>query len=239
MGWCHEFGVEICAGCGEAMVPGVGACSCATCGTVCTGRFRGCPDVWERGPQPVVLAGRRTAPARATPTTRTGAVGSGLGTSAGAGPRPGTGPSRGQGQGPGALPADAGVRGLSDELLAMLVEEIRALRGEVARQADELAQLAGRLPSEERLAEAATGTRDDAVEERMAELTELLPQRLGAALGRALRDALDGRAEGLASLVGRLEGTVDALEQAVAVGEQAAGEAAVLPLIGRGEHGAS
>ncbi len=223
------------------MVPGIGACSCATCGTVCTGRFRGCPDVWERGPQPVVLAGRRPAPpAGATPTTRTGAVGNGLGTSAGAGPRPGTGASRGQGQGLGAASPDTGVRGLSDKLLALLVEEIRALRGEVTRQGEEMARLTGRLPSDEQLAGlAASPPGAAALDERLVELTEVLPQRLGSALGAALRDALDRRADGLAALVGRLEGTVDALAQAMSDLEPPAGrpggDAAVVPLAGRGE----
>jgi len=35
------------------MVAGPQACSCADCGTVCTGRFAGCPVVWAAAPSPV------------------------------------------------------------------------------------------------------------------------------------------------------------------------------------------
>ncbi len=53
MGWCHEFGMEIEAGCGHPMVAGPTACSCAECGTFCKGRFEdGCEAVWLRGPRP-------------------------------------------------------------------------------------------------------------------------------------------------------------------------------------------
>ena len=47
------------------MVAGASACTCSVCGTTCTGRFNGCPDVWARGPvvvttikprEPVVFA---------------------------------------------------------------------------------------------------------------------------------------------------------------------------------------
>lgn len=32
------------------MVAGADACSCKPCGTVCRGKFNGCPAVWARGP---------------------------------------------------------------------------------------------------------------------------------------------------------------------------------------------
>jgi hypothetical protein len=51
MGRCHEFGLQIREGCGHPMQPGENACSCPECGTVCGGRFAGCPDVWARGVQ--------------------------------------------------------------------------------------------------------------------------------------------------------------------------------------------
>jgi hypothetical protein len=41
------------------MVAGSSSCSCAVCGAVCTGRFAGCPEVWERGPVHAKLDGRR------------------------------------------------------------------------------------------------------------------------------------------------------------------------------------
>lgn len=52
MGWCHEFGTEIDAGCGHPMVAGSSACFCAQCGTLCKGRFEGgCEAVWSRAPR--------------------------------------------------------------------------------------------------------------------------------------------------------------------------------------------
>lgn len=38
------------------MQAGQSACSCPECGTVCRGLFEGCPDVWARGPRPVLVA---------------------------------------------------------------------------------------------------------------------------------------------------------------------------------------
>ncbi len=37
------------------MVAGATSCSCAICGTVCTGRFTGCNAVWARGPKEVAV----------------------------------------------------------------------------------------------------------------------------------------------------------------------------------------
>jgi hypothetical protein len=61
MGWCHEFGIQICAGCGQPMVAGASSCHCDACGTECPGRFAGCRDVWARGPR------RDARPRRAPP----------------------------------------------------------------------------------------------------------------------------------------------------------------------------
>jgi hypothetical protein len=33
------------------MIAGPSACTCDQCGTTCTGKFAGCPEVWARGPQ--------------------------------------------------------------------------------------------------------------------------------------------------------------------------------------------
>lgn len=51
MGWCHEFGPQITAGCGHPMLAGRDMCTCSVCGVACTGRFAGCEAVWARGPQ--------------------------------------------------------------------------------------------------------------------------------------------------------------------------------------------
>ncbi|MDP9388651.1 MAG: hypothetical protein M3Q48_12250, partial [Actinomycetota bacterium] len=62
MGWCHEFGAQVREGCDHPMQAGVGACSCAVCGTACNGRFAGCDLVWARGPRPVVRVRPAGAP---------------------------------------------------------------------------------------------------------------------------------------------------------------------------------
>jgi hypothetical protein len=65
------------------MVAGPESCGCTECGFVCTGKFGGCPQVWERGPkslngtlgdQPVRLEARATIddpapPSNGGPTT--------------------------------------------------------------------------------------------------------------------------------------------------------------------------
>src|SRR5947209_4320780 len=53
MGWCHEFGCQIVVGCDHPMTAGTSTCTCAECNVVCTGRFGGCAEVWERGPREV------------------------------------------------------------------------------------------------------------------------------------------------------------------------------------------
>lgn len=56
MGRCHDFGVDIRPGCEHPMRPGEDACACPECDAVCEGRFKGCVDVWARGPRPIQLA---------------------------------------------------------------------------------------------------------------------------------------------------------------------------------------
>lgn len=76
MGWCHEFGVEIEAGCNHPMGAGVSSCSCPECGTVCPGRFQGgCESVWARGLRPNAPARPVTfAPKPALALTRNNAT---------------------------------------------------------------------------------------------------------------------------------------------------------------------
>ena len=49
VGWCQEFGAEVCAGCGDPMTPASDHCVCTRCQTVCTGKFEACEQVWARG----------------------------------------------------------------------------------------------------------------------------------------------------------------------------------------------
>ena len=53
MGRCHDFGVEVGADCEHPMEAGAKACVCPQCDSVCEGQFKGCADVWARGPRPV------------------------------------------------------------------------------------------------------------------------------------------------------------------------------------------
>jgi hypothetical protein len=78
MGWCHEFGPQIGAGCDHAMQAGHAQCECTACGVVCHGRFGGCASVWRRGPVKVVVTGppqqarvATAAPAAASALTAT------------------------------------------------------------------------------------------------------------------------------------------------------------------------
>ena len=57
MGRCYEFGPKIVEKCDHPMTAGSSSCSCEGCGAVCTGRFRGCADVWDKGPRHVAARG--------------------------------------------------------------------------------------------------------------------------------------------------------------------------------------
>lgn len=48
MGVCREFGPQIHPDCDHPMRAGVDSCTCAICGTRCTGQFPACPQVWLR-----------------------------------------------------------------------------------------------------------------------------------------------------------------------------------------------
>ncbi len=56
MGRCHDFGVQVGRDCEHPMQPGENACSCPHCDSVCEGQFKGCADVWVRGPRAVQVA---------------------------------------------------------------------------------------------------------------------------------------------------------------------------------------
>ena len=61
MGWCHEFGPQIGAGCDHPMTAAGTECHCVTCGVRCEGRFKGCRAVWARGPTEVRVVAARPA----------------------------------------------------------------------------------------------------------------------------------------------------------------------------------
>jgi BMFP domain-containing protein YqiC len=74
MGWCYEFGAQICEGCGAPMIASSSSCTCDQCGTVCTGRFSSCRDVWARGPQPFTVVAPPQVPAPGTPSSTPASV---------------------------------------------------------------------------------------------------------------------------------------------------------------------
>jgi hypothetical protein len=71
VGICLEFGPRITEGCDEVMRAADQRCACPGCGAVCRGRFQGCPEVWNRGPQAVSLV-RKAATGRSTARARSG-----------------------------------------------------------------------------------------------------------------------------------------------------------------------
>jgi 5-formyltetrahydrofolate cyclo-ligase len=182
MGWCHEFGVQIQPDCGHPMQADRDSCVCIECGTVCTGHFGGCPDVWARGPVPVTLIPSRpvTVPQvdEREPvlivSTPPGRPGSSADQSFAPPPstaaRPQPPPVVGQGQD-------------RDRLLSVLAStfrelqlDIRAIAENIARQDAMLAELA----------------RSRQAEARIAELAETLPDRLGAAIAAAIEARQEG-----------------------------------------------
>ena len=122
MGWCNQFGPQIAEGCDHPMTAGPSSCSCERCGTVCTGRFGGCADVWDNGPRPVVARGPGRSDRLETPP---------------AGDHPDGGPAAA-----GDLPASSGdmasdlVNGTGvSVVLAHLFERVEALETVPARMA--------------------------------------------------------------------------------------------------------
>ena len=147
------------------------SCVCIECGTVCTGHFGGCPDVWARGPIPVTLIpsrppsvpqvdGREPVPIVSTPSVP-----------------PAVAPAaRSQ-------PSPVGQSQERDRLLSVLAstfrelqQEIRAIADTVARQDAMLAELA----------------RSRQAEARVADLADSLPDRLGAAIAAAIEAEWSG-----------------------------------------------
>src|SRR2546423_2288473 len=175
MGWCHEFGVQIQPDCGHPMQADRDSCVCIECGTVCTGHFGGCPDVWARGPAPVTLI-----PSRPPSVPRVDEREPVLIVSTPSVPAPA--PSSFE---PAARPqpSPVGQGQERDRLLSVLAstfrelqQEIRAISDAVARQDAMLAELA----------------RSRQAEARVADLADSLPDRLGAAIAAAIEARQEG-----------------------------------------------
>jgi 5-formyltetrahydrofolate cyclo-ligase len=147
------------------------SCVCIECGTVCTGHFGGCPDVWARGPVPVTLIPQRpvsvpqlderepllivstpSAPPHVAPAART-------------------------------PPSPTGQSQERDRLLSVLASTFRELQHEIRAIADNVAR------QDAMLAELA---RSRQAEARVADLAEALPDRLGAAIAAAIEARQEG-----------------------------------------------
>lgn len=165
MGWCHEFGSQIREGCGHPMTAGDSTCACTTCGVVCAGKFSACSAVWERGPRELTLASPAVV-------RRPGAVF----------PRPGTGgsakPVVASEPAPVAAPADDG-RG---EVLEWLQSAFEGVRGDLARVMEAVALQQKAL---------AALTDAEGVTAQLAELAEVLPDRVCAAVAEAIAATAD------------------------------------------------
>jgi hypothetical protein len=193
MGWCSAFGPQIREGCDHAMVAGKDSCSCADCGAVCLGLFKGCAHVWAAGPRSVVLtrptSGQRSlVPISATPVeAATEAV-----RSTPAGPAVAAGAAAVVAAGA-VVPADAGAVG---EVTAAMEtggepddrSDIRALRDDVDLllwKVDQLQQAAVPL---EQMAQAASK-----IEAAAAALPDQVTEAVSSALQtqrRAMTDAV-------------------------------------------------
>lgn len=214
MGWCHEFGAQVGEGCGHPMTAGASSCHCATCGTVCEGRFTGCPVVWERGPRDVLL------PRPPAERERERA----LGARAALPPAPSPNGRHPEATGPG--PADhvaslrAAVEGLRGEV-AVLAEAVRAQGVALARlvEVDRSARPDGREASQARAGTGPDGgpTADEvrrSLAEARAAAAELRRETVRLA---AFREALADDHPSLAGAVG--EATARAEQRLAALGE--------------------
>jgi hypothetical protein len=70
VGLCTEFGSRIQPGCDHRMEAGPQSCSCPSCHVVCTGKFKGCQEVWAHA-VPLTLG---SGPQARSLTTGNGAV---------------------------------------------------------------------------------------------------------------------------------------------------------------------
>lgn len=168
MGWCAEFGPQIGAGCEHPMVAGDASCHCVECGVVCSGRFRGCGAVWDRGPvqQPVV---RRRVAKPVPPVAAVASVDPSPAASVAPGPSPAAAPSGGA-----STPIATGGDRVSAFLMALddVRSELRDLHAAVERQQEFLA---------------AAERRERAMAD-VADLLDHIPARVSAAIRGALAE---------------------------------------------------
>jgi hypothetical protein len=209
MGRCHEFGSQIREGCGHPMRAGEQSCTCPECGVVCHGQFDGCPDVWARGPRPVVLT---VAPSIDAPRVRALTAGPVASAGADAPPPPSNGHGAGGPPPPPPPPPPSGQSGSAttggdsrseilrwfEDAFDELRNELHAVASTVTRQQAMLAEL---LDSRE-------------AELRVVMVAESLPELAGEAAGKAVAEHSVNLAEVVAGNLDDFRATVEASEQA-------------------------
>jgi hypothetical protein len=172
VGICLEFGPHISEGCDEAMRAADQRCACPGCGVVCRGKFQGCPEVWNRGPQAVSLVSKAV-------TDRSVAGG-----------RSGSGPGAREQPGHLAhLPSDPPLPSANNGLtVSRPVEQTAATLAQAVEE--RLAALGRRLQAGEELPLVA---RLDKIECRLDELTAALKEN-----GKSRDRSTDGQGSGVA-----------------------------------------
>ena len=188
MGWCHEFGVQVRDGCDHPVTAGSSACHCTSCGVVCEGRFGGCATVWANGPRQVTLVRPQVLVGRARPAPPDKGPD--------AEPEPQRHPDAVVSPDDGRVEVLEWLQGAFEGLRA----ELRVVHEALTRQEKALAALA----------EADSGI------DRLLELAEGLPPRIGRAVSQAVSQAVRQ-----AEVARQAEAASQAVSQAVRQAEAA------------------
>lgn len=173
MGWCHEFGSQIAEGCDHPMTAGSSSCHCEQCGIVCEGKFAGCASVWAAGPREVTLvrpaAGEDLRPSRPNRLSR----------------REGF-PRRAAADVATAEPVDAVATSAGPPATAAAADDVLAwLRSAFEGVRSELRVLSDTVERQQRAL--AVVAESDQAAERLVQLADGLPDRIGGAVAEALR----------------------------------------------------
>lgn len=206
--------MEICEGCEAPMVASSSSCTCAVCGTTCTGRFAGCASVWARGPVPVAVTRRplRTRGEPAVLVSSSPTDGSVLRGTSGDG-----------GSADVERPVGASAPGISADVLRRVLEgldanaaAVRALHEKVDELDARLGELAARAHGEGGAYGAVCQHGEepgDGAFEGVLDALDALPRRISAALATVLRDERD---PAVVELSRRIDVLIERSEEAVA-----------------------
>lgn len=143
------------------MVAGESSCRCSTCGAVCEGRFAGCPAVWAAGPREVSLV---------EPDAQSGASPAPVVSAFLSAERPERSHLAGAPSAPEAGDARAQVFDWLQDSFEGLRSQLKVLSDAVGRQQQALGSM----------------SEAGATAERLAELADALPDRIGEAVQGAM-----------------------------------------------------